>query len=107
MFFKMIFVNHRFCFYLFLMSTYHKHPEIRHIYHEINEITHDIYANIADEFKEKNEIRKDIDSVDIAIYIYTVITGFIELWISTPNIPLEKIIDSNIMMVCDSLAVRD
>ena len=95
-------INHE-EFNLFMMSTYHKHLEVRPVFHEINKMTLRTYTDIVDEFKQKNEIRDDIDSEDIALYIFTVISGFLQLWISSPHISIEKLVDTNVKMICESI----
>jgi len=88
---------------LFLLGIYHQHPELRPIFHEINKEMLDIYKEFVEELKDSNQIRKDVDTEEVAIYISTTAAGFVKLWTGFPDIPLGKFVDSNVKMICNSI----
>ena len=92
---------------LFLLGIYHQHPEFRPIFHETNRGMVEIFTDFTEEFKQKNEIRRDMDSEEIAFYIYTVVSGFSKLWIGFPDIELEEFIDKCIKMIVETVAVKN
>jgi len=93
-------------FDLFLLGIYHQHHELRPLFDEMTIEMLDIFTEFVEEFKEKKEIRADFDSEDVALYIYSVVGGFIKLWAGFTHIPLEKYIDINIKMICESVRVK-
>lgn len=92
---------------LFVLGVYHQHPEFRPLLHDLYKEMLKIYEDFVENLKEKNEIRSDIDTKETALYIFTVLAGFVKLWISFPNIPFEKIADINLKMLCDTLGCKD
>ena len=91
---------------LFLLGIYHQHPELRPRFHEANKNMVRIFTDFTEEFKQKNEIRDDMDSEEIALYIFTVVSGFTKLWIGFPEIKAEDFIDKNIEMILETVAVK-
>ena len=91
----------------FLLGIYHQHPELRPRFHEANKYIVKIYTDFVEEFKQKNEIRSDMDSGNIALYIHTVVSGFTKLWIGFPEIELEDYMDKNIKMILQTIAVKN
>jgi len=93
---------------LFLLGIYHHYPDFRHYFHEFNMDMLNFYKEIVDDFKKNNEIRREIDTEDIAIQIFTTVSGFITLWGGfQPNLKLEKFMDANIQMICDYVEIKD
>ncbi|RBQ23591.1 hypothetical protein ALNOE001_08100 [Candidatus Methanobinarius endosymbioticus] len=74
-------------YYLFLIDIYHQHPEIREYFHNINKEMLNFYKELVNESIKKQEVRSDIDPNEVALYIFTIFKGFIEIWTGFPDIP--------------------
>jgi AcrR family transcriptional regulator len=99
-------INHK-EYYLFLMGVYHQHPELRDYFHELNMEIFNIYKDLIGESMKNKEIRSDVDLEEIALYIFTIFSGFIEIWTAFPNFSLKKIVDTNIKMICNNIKIVD
>ncbi|MEA4957457.1 hypothetical protein SDC9_08567 [bioreactor metagenome] len=90
-------------YYLLLMGVYHQHPELRDVFHDMNLEIFNFYKELIEESIEKKEIKEDIDSEELAIYIFTIFMGFIELSTVFPKFSLEKIIETNLKMIWENI----
>jgi len=59
--------------------------------------------DIINEGKAQGEIRKDLDSHELSIFVQSVIDGTFLMWIAVPQLPLEKTMQSNIDQVWDHM----
>jgi len=94
-------------FDLFLLGIYHQHHELRSLFDEMTVEMLNIFREFVEESQEKKEIRDDLNSEDIALYIYSVVGGFIKLWAGFTHISVEKYIDINIKMICESICTKN
>lgn len=85
---------------LFLLGVYHQHPEVRHYYHGFHREMLYLYEEFVEDLKKNNQVRLDMSTEDIALYIFTVFGGFVHLWITYRDISLETYIDKCIRMIC-------
>ena len=94
-------------FDLFLLGIYHQHHALRPLFDEMTIKMLDVYIEFVEEFQEKKEIRDDFDSGEIALYIQAVVSGLIKLWAGFTHVTMEKYIDINIKMICESVRIKD
>ncbi|MCL2686927.1 MAG: TetR/AcrR family transcriptional regulator [Methanobrevibacter sp.] len=94
-------------FDLFLLGIYHQHHDLRSLFDDMTVELLSVFREFVEEFQEKKEIRDDFDSEEIALYIYSIIGGFIKLWAGFTHIPMEKYIDINIKMICESVCIKN
>lgn len=59
--------------------------------------------DLIDEGKAQGEIRKDVDSNELSIFVQSVIDGTFLLWIAVPELPLRETMESNIDQVWDHM----
>ena len=90
-------VDHREYFGLF-SSIFHQHPETRSIFYELHAKSFEFYHELAQEAIDNNEIKENIDVKTLAIFIHTVLKGYIDLFVFHPGLSLEEIVDSNLKM---------
>ena len=61
------------------------------------------YKELIEESIEKKEIRSDINSEDLAIYLFTIFKGFIELSTVFPKFTLKKFIETNLELIFENI----
>ena len=93
-------------YWVLLTSIYHEHPESRSVFYEIQKEVYDLYYDLVQEAIEKNEIRDDIDTRTIVIFIQTCLKGYLDLWVYQPSCSFDEIVDSNIKMISEAIKKR-
>ncbi|MEA4957227.1 hypothetical protein SDC9_08469 [bioreactor metagenome] len=86
-------------YYLFLMGSYHEHPELRTLHHEMNHEFFKFYNELVEKSMKKNEIRTDLSAYDMALHIYTVMMGFITISIISSDFTNEEMIEKDLAAI--------
>ncbi|MEA4956146.1 hypothetical protein SDC9_03527 [bioreactor metagenome] len=89
--------------HLLLTSVYYQHQELRNLFHNMNLEIFKFYKELIEESIEKKEIRSDINSEDLAIYLFTIFKGFIELSTVFPKFTLKKFIETNLELIFENI----
>jgi len=84
-------------------SIYHQHPGVRHIFHELSDKLHELYCELIEEAIENKEIRDDVDSKSLSLFIQSNVKGHIYLYVYQPNFSFEEIIAANIKMIQEAI----
>ncbi|MBZ9571558.1 TetR/AcrR family transcriptional regulator [Methanobrevibacter sp. TMH8] len=82
-------------YHLMFNSIYHQYPEYREKFNKLNESMLLFFKELIDEAIENNEIG-NVNSEEVAIFIFSIIKGYTELWVGLPEYSLDEIIDINI-----------
>lgn len=90
-------------YYLFLVGIYHQHPEVREYFHEVSNEMLNFYEDLFKESIKNQEIKSNLDPKETALYIFTIFKGFTEVWSGFPEMSIEKIIDTNVKMICKTI----
>jgi AcrR family transcriptional regulator len=94
-------------FFLLFKGVYHQNPEFRHLYHGIHtELLH-FYERQIKEAIDNNEIRSDLDENKITTFLLSVLKGFVDLWITLPDMSIGKIINDNVEMIWEAIKIQD
>ncbi|MBZ9570957.1 TetR/AcrR family transcriptional regulator [Methanobrevibacter sp. TMH8] len=86
-------------YYLMFLGIYHKHPEYRYIFDDLNEKGINFLTKFIEKSIQENEIKKDINSKDLALFITSLLRGSIDIWTCSPNDQLDNIIKTNIEFI--------
>lgn len=85
-------------YYLMFTGIYHQNPEYRNLFSEAIEDILNFFKELIEEGKDKKEIREDIDSEKMSLFIYSNMRGTIEIWLNSDYEP-ETLIDSNLELI--------
>lgn len=93
-------IDYRNLHLLYLGSLQNNEMIVEH-YTEFHSSLIGLIKDLIDEGKIQGEIRKDLDSNELSIFVHSVIDGTLLLWIVFPELPLGKTMESNIDQVWD------
>jgi AcrR family transcriptional regulator len=82
--------------HLLYLGSLQNYDIISKRYTEFNLSLIEFVKDLIDESKAQGEISKDLDSDELSIFIQSVIDGTFMLWITVPETPLRKTMNSNI-----------
>ena len=83
-------------YYLMLNSIYHQHPEYRDLFDNVTHNVIRIFKESVDEFIYKKELDINISPNKMALFLFTNIKGFINLWMTLSDSDVDEIIDANL-----------
>lgn len=89
--------------HLLYISSIQTNEIISKRYNEFQASIIEFINDLINEGKNRGEIRKDLNSYELSIFIKSVINGTILLWIAVPKLPIRKIIELNINLVWDNI----
>ncbi|MDK2974028.1 MAG: hypothetical protein PWP08_399 [Methanofollis sp.] len=82
--------------HLLYLGSLQNYDIISERYTEFNLKLLEFVETLIDKSKARGEIRKELDSHELSIFIQSVIDGTFMLWITIPDIPLRKSMEVNI-----------
>jgi hypothetical protein len=83
-------------YYLMINSIYHQHSEYRDLFDDTTHNVIQIFKESVDEFIYKNELDINISPNKMALFLFTNIKGFINLWMTLSDSDVDEIIDANL-----------
>ena len=77
-------------------SIYHQHSEYRDLFDDTTHNLIQIFKESVDEFIYKKELDINISPNKMALFLFTNIKGFINLWMTLSDSDVDEIIDANL-----------
>jgi len=90
-------------YYMLLMSIFHQYHEVRCLFYELHEDLYNFYNELIQEAIENEEIRDDIDIMELNIFIQTLLKGYIDLWMNHQHFSFEDIVENNMKMMWEAI----
>lgn len=90
-------------YYILYLESFRRSEDNRSILKNFNKELFEIYKGIIDDAKEKRELKKDLDSDKLTIFIMSLFNGAIDIGVTVPDLDMVKLYHNNIDILLNNV----
>jgi len=90
-------------YFILLTNIYSKHPEISSASHEIHDEIYNFCYELVEDGVKNKEIRDDISIEKIALFVHTVLKGYIGLLVFQTDFTFEQLVEYNLELIWEAV----